>query len=467
MLTSDTLAKLQSGVHPNFFSQSLQDAIKVVLACGLRHLWVDAICILQDDPSEMALEIQNMGDIYYDTNESNKAYFSRRYVQFGLHSVTVECATTTTDSGGTAWGVNSNPPLRLTQPTTLETSPSDWDGVIQMYSSRRLTMPSDKLVAISAMAKDAARRLHDPRPENYLAGLWRQNLARGLLWEMKDDPQPRPTCYRAPSWSWASVDGKVDVATADISNYRLTVLDAATSWDTMTGPFSAVTEGFVLVRAQMMNISGCVVYKDWKIQFYDISGHLDAAEPSLLHDSDQRPSMWLVLGLEERSRVATGGIPSDRYFEDDDVRVFGAKAGCYLCSRLARCQPGLDELISSSAFEDTDEHVTAIAMRRVFRNGQFFSLVAVVEFNQGHALELPSFYNRFLDLDLFSPSSKQRPGDLSHKVLAYLFYVPWKQGIKAMTVGNVLQTAEDSQCLLFEVTCPNKAYFAELDVSAV
>lgn len=135
--------------------------------------------------------------------------------------------------------------------------------VIGTYSPRQLTIPSDKLVAISAMAKDAAGRLEDPGPENYLAGLWRQNLASGLLWKVKDRIRPRPTCYRAPSWSWVSVDGKVDVTTTDASSCRLAILDAATSWDATTGPFSAVTGGFVLIKAMMVAISGESITKDW------------------------------------------------------------------------------------------------------------------------------------------------------------------------------------------------------------
>jgi hypothetical protein len=61
MLVTSTLAELQSGVHPSYFSRSIQDAIKVVVRLGFRHLWVDAICILQDDPGDMAKEIQKNG----------------------------------------------------------------------------------------------------------------------------------------------------------------------------------------------------------------------------------------------------------------------------------------------------------------------------------------------------------------------------------------------------------------------
>ncbi len=65
MLTTSTLAELEAGVHPSYFSRSIQDAIKVVASLGFQHLWVDAVCILQDVHEDMAEEIQKMGDIYH------------------------------------------------------------------------------------------------------------------------------------------------------------------------------------------------------------------------------------------------------------------------------------------------------------------------------------------------------------------------------------------------------------------
>jgi len=83
-----------------------------------------------------------------------------------------------------------------------------WRLVVERYSSRKLTKPSDKLIALSALARDVAKTLPGPRPSSYLAGLWRLRLESELRWEMIDPSQPRPP-YRVPSWSWASVDSKV------------------------------------------------------------------------------------------------------------------------------------------------------------------------------------------------------------------------------------------------------------------
>ncbi|KAF8846947.1 hypothetical protein BDZ45DRAFT_755434 [Acephala macrosclerotiorum] len=45
---------------------------------------------------------------------------------------------------------------------------------------------------------------------DYLAGMWRTELERNLLWSI-DSTFRRPREYRAPSWSWASIDGRISI----------------------------------------------------------------------------------------------------------------------------------------------------------------------------------------------------------------------------------------------------------------
>lgn len=77
-----------------------------------------------------------------------------------------------------------------------------WNDVLQLYAKCSLTKPSDKLVAISGLAKDFALAIGD----EYLAGLWRRNLVNGLLWTTGSEidhgfgkvPSVRPRPWRAP-----------------------------------------------------------------------------------------------------------------------------------------------------------------------------------------------------------------------------------------------------------------------------
>jgi hypothetical protein len=199
-----------------------------------------------------------------------------------------------------------------------------WRTAVKNYSHRKLTLPSDKLVAISAIAKDVAKDvanvLEDPRPENYLAGLWRQHLAYDLLWAMEDPPQPRPP-YRAPSWSWASVDGKVNIQTKSRHGCKeLVTVDAVTSWDGSVGPFSSVTGGFIVVSSQIRATSDYVVTSDFQIVILGILGCLDAIELEMSPARQQRPDVWVLEGLRVEFTSNTGNSMWD---VEDIVNLFG------------------------------------------------------------------------------------------------------------------------------------------------
>lgn len=85
-----------------------------------------------------------------------------------------------------------------------------WESVVHHYTERRLTNPSDKLPALSGMAQ--LRK--EARGGIYLAGLWQNSLIHDLCWFHTLDYNVatsggvgrRPVDYRAPSWSWASLD---------------------------------------------------------------------------------------------------------------------------------------------------------------------------------------------------------------------------------------------------------------------
>jgi hypothetical protein len=54
----------QHGLHIHELPQSLQDAIQVTRNLGLTYLWIDSLCIIQDDAAHKAQEITRMAAIY-------------------------------------------------------------------------------------------------------------------------------------------------------------------------------------------------------------------------------------------------------------------------------------------------------------------------------------------------------------------------------------------------------------------
>jgi hypothetical protein len=65
---------------------------------------------------------------------------------------------------------------------------------------------------------------------DYLAGMWRTELERNLLWSVKNTFR-RPREFRAPSWSWASVDGGINIPERNSESrveFEIEVLDVST-----------------------------------------------------------------------------------------------------------------------------------------------------------------------------------------------------------------------------------------------
>jgi len=83
-------------------------------------------------------------------------------------------------------------------------TPMDWFRVVERYSACKLTQGSDKLLAIAGIAKN----FYNQSGEKYLAGLFSDRAAKGLLW-LPRGPNLVRVADRAPSWSWASVDGPI------------------------------------------------------------------------------------------------------------------------------------------------------------------------------------------------------------------------------------------------------------------
>ena len=104
-----------------------------------------------------------------------------------------------------------------------------WMGLVEDFSKRALTQETDKLVAVSGLAKMISqppqgtnvaapqRTLHDVPDQSlnstaansYVAGLWRNNFVFELTWRAVEHEKNKQSSYLAPSWSWASINGSV------------------------------------------------------------------------------------------------------------------------------------------------------------------------------------------------------------------------------------------------------------------
>lgn len=78
-----------------------------------------------------------------------------------------------------------------------------WRNMVQDYASRELTHRTDKFPALSGLAREFAYMLDD----EYVAGLWRKDLLKGLCWKWSSNrTRPQSTSNYEPSWSWAKMN---------------------------------------------------------------------------------------------------------------------------------------------------------------------------------------------------------------------------------------------------------------------
>ncbi|MCJ1400213.1 hypothetical protein MMC11_003417 [Xylographa trunciseda] len=305
----DTLSNHETKIGWLTLSKTTQDAIKVTRKLGLKYLWVDALCIIQDSPDDKPRELRKMASIYknaavtiiaqaaesahdgfaispkwplidltinfgladnrgilflrrrenlthiadynIEATESRawclqESLLSRATLVFGSMQMFWSCCEIYhADQTGSYSKPNGKDPSRpfpthvhhianklpavlLQQSASVELTVSEreeiwefWTRVVNLYGAREVTYFTDRFDAISAIVSEIQKFTLD----DFVAGLWSPNMARGLLWCV--DPTlgtspvgkrfPRPSqsipedaaAYIAPTWSWLSVLGSV------------------------------------------------------------------------------------------------------------------------------------------------------------------------------------------------------------------------------------------------------------------
>jgi hypothetical protein len=64
MTTRENLSSFVNGIPFNDLPKTLKDAIVCTRRFGLRYLWIDVLCIIQDDYEDKHREISRMQDIF-------------------------------------------------------------------------------------------------------------------------------------------------------------------------------------------------------------------------------------------------------------------------------------------------------------------------------------------------------------------------------------------------------------------
>lgn len=122
---------------------------------------------------------------------------SPRFLQFGRDELLWDCRESMLCECGQRY---PDLPYNQVNPgTNDDLLAHKWRKTVEFYSTLNLTFPTDKLPALSGLAKRMSE--HRPR-EIYLAGLWSNSLNLDLLW-MPHGPERAQEEYLGPSWSWS------------------------------------------------------------------------------------------------------------------------------------------------------------------------------------------------------------------------------------------------------------------------
>ncbi|KAK1636331.1 hypothetical protein BDP81DRAFT_450232 [Colletotrichum phormii] len=123
-----------------------------------------------------------------------------------------------------------------------------WIDIVTTYSQCQFTVIEYKLYALGGIAK----LFRQVTGDTYLACLWRSRLLYQLDWYAWMPKSRITSKYRAPSWSWVSIDGPVQTILPGHGNHFLAeVIDASVITTNEGDDMVNITGGSITVRPKV------------------------------------------------------------------------------------------------------------------------------------------------------------------------------------------------------------------------
>ncbi|KAK1246348.1 hypothetical protein MKX08_000150 [Trichoderma sp. CBMAI-0020] len=238
---------------------------------------------------------------------------ARRVLHFSVDELSydcadgVECQCGLFGPKGRQFDIHSSYRNLSEEECTEEDKQAEWFGTVSSYSERDLSFWTDRLPALSGLAKQfqargitksgscevtsaTIRRLTDRELPfksidlgTYLAGIWSNGIAEGLAWfaELETGKQiSTASRYVVPTWSWASISTAVNFW--DFDNLEAEIVSARCD---PAGPdeFGAITYGELILKAKILPVrlfeSYYTLTEKWGTHQHWYSGRLEYQNP--------------------------------------------------------------------------------------------------------------------------------------------------------------------------------------------
>jgi hypothetical protein len=165
-----------------------------------------------------------------------------------------------------------------------------WTQLVEYYSKCSLTFDTDRLIAISGIAKILQGTFGDA----YCAGIWKYGLHDYLLWRVLREgfrKTAQPPAYLAPTWSWASANGGVEFQVMDTGYDDVQIVAEVVQTDIVlasSDPTGQVLSGSITLRGML---STALLYWEFATQEYSV-----LVKPTIGDIEAKRPRQFREIG---------------------------------------------------------------------------------------------------------------------------------------------------------------------------
>lgn len=210
-----------------------------------------------------------------------------------------------------------------------------WYTLMEDYMVRALTYRHDKLRALSGLAHSFHTRMSSGR---YLAGLWSHHLPYSLLWRtnppVKQTTTLRPSSYRAPTWSYLSLDVPISYESQREDNFwgdEDAFQEPGSKCSTVRG-FNITPSGddlYGAIESASLQLRGGIVSfpltttTSWQARKELNAAATGVVYPDISDDFTEAMIVWCIaIRPEPRSSVQRvwKNLPERRSMSDDDPR---------------------------------------------------------------------------------------------------------------------------------------------------